>query len=45
MPEGIESQLSDAELADLLALLSLEKPPGSPENSTILATPGNLHGK
>jgi len=45
MPEGIESQLSDAELADLLALLSLEKPPGSPDNSTILATPGGLHGK
>jgi putative heme-binding domain-containing protein len=45
MPEGIESQLSDAELADLLALLSLEKPPGSSDNSTILATPGGLHGK
>jgi putative heme-binding domain-containing protein len=43
MPEGIESQLSAQELADLFALLSLEKPPGSPKNAEISGTPEKLH--
>ena len=43
MPEGIESQLSAQELADLFALLSLEKPPGSPANAEISGTPEKLH--
>ncbi len=45
MPEGIESQLSESELADLFALLTLEKAPGSEENGTILGTPTGLHRK
>jgi hypothetical protein len=45
MPEGIESQLSESELADLFALLTLEKAPGSEENGTILGTPQGLHRK
>lgn len=43
MPEGIESQLSDSELADLFALLTLEKGPGSEDNGLILGTPEGLH--
>lgn len=43
MPEGIESQLSSQELADLFALLTLEKAPGTTDNSTISGTPGSLH--
>jgi putative heme-binding domain-containing protein len=43
MPEGIESQLSPQELADLFALLSLEKPPGNPDNQAISGTPEKLH--
>lgn len=43
MPEGIESQLSPQELADLFALLSLEKPPESSDNREISGTPERLH--
>jgi hypothetical protein len=43
MPEGIESQLSPQELADLFALLTLEKAPGASDNATISGTPGLLH--
>lgn len=43
MPEGIESQLSLQELADLFALLTLEKAPGSADNTTISGTPESLH--
>jgi putative membrane-bound dehydrogenase-like protein len=43
MPEGIENQLSPQELADLFALLTLEKAPGTPDNATIQGTPSNLH--
>jgi putative heme-binding domain-containing protein len=43
MPEGIESQLSPQELADLFALLSLEKPPENPDNQAISGTPEKLH--
>jgi putative heme-binding domain-containing protein len=43
MPEGIENQLNEQELADLFALLTLEKAPGSPDNATIQGTPQYLH--
>jgi hypothetical protein len=43
MPEGIESQLSPQELADLFALLSLEKPPENTDNQAISGTPEKLH--
>ena len=45
MPEGIETQLTEKELADLFALLTLEAPPGEPEsgNAIISGTPENLH--
>jgi putative heme-binding domain-containing protein len=43
MPEGMENQLTRQELADLFALLTLEKLPGSPENATIAGTPPYLH--
>jgi putative membrane-bound dehydrogenase-like protein len=45
MPEGIESQMTPQELADLFALLSLEKTPGTQGNSTISGTPDSLHKK
>jgi putative membrane-bound dehydrogenase-like protein len=45
MPEGIEAQLSPQELADLFALLSLEKPPEDPDNRIISGTPEKLHKK
>lgn len=45
MPEGIEEQMTRQEIADLFALLSLEQPPGSPENRTIVGTPEGLHAK
>lgn len=43
MPEGLEQQMTRAELADLFALLTLEQPPGTRENSTISGTPQQLH--
>ena len=45
MPEGIESQMTPQEMADLFALLSLEKAPGTQDNSTISGTPEKLHSK
>jgi putative heme-binding domain-containing protein len=45
MPEGIESQMTPQEMADLFALLSLEKAPGTQDNSTISGTPDKLHSK
>jgi putative heme-binding domain-containing protein len=45
MPEGIESQMTPQEMADLFALLSLEKTPGTQDNSTISGTPDKLHSK
>jgi putative membrane-bound dehydrogenase-like protein len=43
MPEGIENQMTPQEVADLLALLTLEKAPGTPDNGTISGTPPYLH--
>jgi putative membrane-bound dehydrogenase-like protein len=43
MPEGIENQLTPEELADLFALLTLEKAPGSPDNTQVPGTPEKLH--
>jgi putative heme-binding domain-containing protein len=43
MPEGIENQMTPQEVADLFALLTLEKPPGTPDNGTISGTPPYLH--
>jgi putative heme-binding domain-containing protein len=43
MPEGLEQQMTRAELADLFALLTLEQPPSTRENSTISGTPQQLH--
>lgn len=45
MPEGIEGQLTPQELADLFALLTLEKPPESKDNAEISGTPERLHEK
>lgn len=45
MPEGIESQLNPQELADLFALLSLEKAPEQSDNSVISGTPEKLHSR
>jgi putative membrane-bound dehydrogenase-like protein len=43
MPEGIENQMTPQEVADLFALLTLEKIPGAPDNGTISGTPPYLH--
>jgi putative heme-binding domain-containing protein len=43
MPEGLESQMTAQELADLYALLTLEKTPGTQPNSLIPETPTTLH--
>jgi putative heme-binding domain-containing protein len=43
MPEGLESQMTAQELADLFALLTLEKTPGTQPNSLIPETPTTLH--
>lgn len=43
MPEGIENQMTPQEIADLFALLTLEKAPGTPDNATIQGTPPYLH--
>jgi putative heme-binding domain-containing protein len=43
MPEGIENQMTPQELADLFALLTLEKQPGAADNATISGTPDKLH--
>ncbi len=43
MPEGIENQMTPQEVADLFALLTLEKAPGTTDNGTISGTPPYLH--
>jgi hypothetical protein len=43
MPEGLEQQMTRAELADLFALLTLENPPESSDNTAISGTPPQLH--
>jgi putative heme-binding domain-containing protein len=43
MPEGLEKQMTAEELADLFALLTLEKPPGEADNRLIPETPEQLH--
>ncbi len=43
MPEGIESQMTPQEAADLFALLTLEKAPGTKGNTIISGTPQYLH--
>lgn len=42
MPDGLEQQMSEQELIDLFAYLSLAKPLGAPENDTIPGTPDKL---
>lgn len=42
MPEGLEEQLSQQEMVDLFAYLSLLKPLGEEDNELIPATPANL---
>jgi putative membrane-bound dehydrogenase-like protein len=41
MPEGLERQCSREELADLLAYLSLDRPPNDPEARPIPGAPGH----
>ena len=43
MPEGLETQLSEKELIDLFALLTLESAPSEPNNRLISGTPTSLH--
>jgi putative heme-binding domain-containing protein len=43
MPEGLETQMTAQEIADLFALLTLEKSPGTQPNSLIPETPTTLH--
>lgn len=43
MPEGLETQMTAQEIADLFALLTLEKVPGTQPNSLIPETPSSLH--
>ena len=45
MPEGLETQMTPQEIADLFALLTLEKVPGTSPNSLIPETPASLHGQ
>lgn len=45
MPEGLETQMTPQEIADLFALLTLEKVPGTNPNSLIPETPASLHGQ
>jgi putative heme-binding domain-containing protein len=40
MPEGLEKQLTPAELADLFALITLDLPPSDPQAKLIPGTPG-----
>jgi putative membrane-bound dehydrogenase-like protein len=43
MPEGLEEQISRQEIADLFALLSLQKSPEAGEQAVIDGTPPELH--
>lgn len=45
MPEGLETQMTRQEMADLFALLSLEQPPETPGSQVIAGTPEGLHAK
>lgn len=45
MPEGLETQMTAQEIADLFSLLTLEKAPGTKPNSLIPETPSSLHGQ
>lgn len=45
MPEGLETQMTRQEMADLFALLSLEQPPGTSNATVIAGTPDGLHAK
>jgi len=45
MPEGLETQMSREELADLFALLSIENPADSSSLRVIAGTPEGLHSK
>lgn len=45
MPEGLEAQMTAQELADLFALLTLEKAPGTQPNTLIPETPTSLHAQ
>jgi len=45
MPEGLETQMSPEELADLFALLSIENPVDSGNSRVIAGTPEGLHSK
>jgi len=45
MPEGLETQMTRQEMADLFALLSLQQPPETAGSQVIAGTPDGLHGK
>lgn len=45
MPEGLETQMTRQEMADLFALLSLEQPPETSAAQVIAGTPDGLHVK
>jgi hypothetical protein len=45
MPEGLETQMTRQEMADLFALLSLEQQPGTSGVNVIPGTPDGLHAK
>jgi hypothetical protein len=45
MPEDVEKQLKPQEIADLFALLSLDRPPGDPKSRWIPGTPKGLKGE
>jgi putative heme-binding domain-containing protein len=42
MPEGLESQVTSRELADLFAFITLDKPPGDPTAGPLPGTPGGI---
>ena len=45
MPEGLETQMTRQEMADLFALLSLEQSPETAGSQVIAGTPEGLHAK
>jgi putative membrane-bound dehydrogenase-like protein len=42
MPEGLESQITPKELADLFAFITLDKPPGDPNARSLPGTPSGI---
>jgi putative membrane-bound dehydrogenase-like protein len=42
MPEGLESQITPRELADLFAYITLDRPPGDPTAKSLPGTPSGL---